>query len=602
MTAMQHSDSGADMTPGGVGSSLSRFASKAVRQCLVAALIGAAAVFPAASALAQFATGAVFDEQVYGAVPKGAPMARGNYASLPPRVSLKAFAPTPGDQGQQGSCVGWASAYAARTLSEARRLEITSRSDINRSVFSPAFIYNQIRQGGCDDGSLPADALELMAQDGVPLLRDFPYTDKSCSARPGPEHLNLAANYRIGGYKRLFDRRSNAKHVAVRRALANGNPVVIGMLVSDAFMDSGERYLRGSEDIALRDRRELGGHAMAVIGYDDAKFGGAFELINSWGTEWGNGGFVWVSYDDFNAFVMEGFEMIPPQPPEPEKVVDMGGSLRLIHISGKDLTVSRRGENVQLDDPMPSGTRFRAEISSRTGGYIYVLGGDSAGRYVELFPRNRGLNPRAEAGNALLVPGPTEDFFNRLNDDTGRDYYVVLFSREPLDASAIAERMNGGRAGPLPRLEVALGKALVPEEDITREGPLSFEAASGEATVVPLIVSIEHVAPEQNMQDRTAPKLVVSEPAADELEVIAGQAAIRRIPGTSFLLKGNAQDEGLIQSVTIAGALSSKFSSRGPFEASVEVPADGKAHPVTIVAVDAAGNRSETTIEVQVAP
>ncbi|MEH0069911.1 hypothetical protein V6L77_05615 [Pannonibacter sp. Pt2-lr] len=62
-------------------------------------------------------------------------MARGNYAALPPRVSLKAFAPTPGDQGQQGSCVGWASAYAARTLSEARRLEITSRSDINRSVF-----------------------------------------------------------------------------------------------------------------------------------------------------------------------------------------------------------------------------------------------------------------------------------------------------------------------------------------------------------------------------------------------------------------------------------------------------------------------------------
>ncbi|SUB02135.1 Papain family cysteine protease [Pannonibacter phragmitetus] len=602
MTARQQSGSGADMTPYTEGAFLSSNIARAIRWCVVVAVIAWAAVFPAASPLAQFATGAVFDEQVYGAVPKGAPMARGNYAFLPPRVSLKAFAPTPGDQGRQGSCVGWASAYAARTLSEARRLEMTSRNDINRSVFSPAFIYNQIRQGGCDDGSLPADALELMAEDGVPLLRDFPYTDKSCSARPGPEHLNLAASYRIGGYKRLFDRRSNAKHVAVRRALANGNPVVIGMLVSDAFMGSGERYMRGSEDIALRDRRELGGHAMAVIGYDDTKFGGAFELINSWGTDWGNGGFVWVSYDDFNAFVMEGFEMIPPQPAEPEKVVDMSGSLRLIHISGKELQVSRLGETSQLTDPMPSGTRFRAEISSRTGGYIYVLGGDSAGHYVELFPRNRGLNPRAEAGNALLVPGPTEDFFTRLNDDTGRDHYVVLFSREPLDASAIAGRMNSGRAGPLPRLEAALGAALVAEQDITRNGPLSFEAASGEATVVPLIVDIEHVAPEQNMQDRTAPRLVVSEPAADELEVIAGQAAIRRISEASFVLKGNAQDEGLIQSVTIAGALSSKFSSRGPFEASVEVPADGKAHPVTIVAVDAAGNRSETTIEVQVAP
>ena len=34
-----------------------------------------------------------------------------------------------------------------------------------------------------------------------------------------------------------------------------------------------------------------GGHAMVVVGYDDDKYGGAFEILNSWGTYWGNKGF-----------------------------------------------------------------------------------------------------------------------------------------------------------------------------------------------------------------------------------------------------------------------------------------------------------------------
>lgn len=41
-----------------------------------------------------------------------------------------------------------------------------------------------------------------------------------------------------------------------------------------------------------------GGHAYAVLGYDDAKYGGAFRIPNSWGTRWGQRGYCWVSYDD----------------------------------------------------------------------------------------------------------------------------------------------------------------------------------------------------------------------------------------------------------------------------------------------------------------
>jgi C1A family cysteine protease len=52
------------------------------------------------------------------------------------------------------------------------------------------------------------------------------------------------------------------------------------------------------------------GHAMCVVGYDDNKYGGAFEIQNSWGTDWGNDGYIWINYNDFAAFVKAAYEII----------------------------------------------------------------------------------------------------------------------------------------------------------------------------------------------------------------------------------------------------------------------------------------------------
>lgn len=38
-------------------------------------------------------------------------------------------------------------------------------------------------------------------------------------------------------------------------------------------------------------------HAMALVGYDDNK--NAFRIRNSWGTDWGDEGSIWVDYDFF---------------------------------------------------------------------------------------------------------------------------------------------------------------------------------------------------------------------------------------------------------------------------------------------------------------
>ena len=48
-----------------------------------------------------------------------------------------------------------------------------------------------------------------------------------------------------------------------------------------------------------------GGHAVAIVGYDD----NGFIFKNSWGTGWGDKGYGWVSFDYHRLFCAEAFGM-----------------------------------------------------------------------------------------------------------------------------------------------------------------------------------------------------------------------------------------------------------------------------------------------------
>ena len=66
--------------------------------------------------------------------------------------------------------------------------------------------------------------------------------------------------------------------------LANQLTVVIGFWTFSSFFKHDYECWNGNADKAT------GSHAMCVVGYDDNKFGGAFLVMNSWGTGWGKGG------------------------------------------------------------------------------------------------------------------------------------------------------------------------------------------------------------------------------------------------------------------------------------------------------------------------
>ena len=65
----------------------------------------------------KYAGGLEFDDVAYEGSAITVPLVRDvTAARLPNKASLKPYAPKPQNQGQYNNCVGWSSAYAARTI------------------------------------------------------------------------------------------------------------------------------------------------------------------------------------------------------------------------------------------------------------------------------------------------------------------------------------------------------------------------------------------------------------------------------------------------------------------------------------------------------
>ena len=357
---------------------------------------------------------------------------------LPESVSLLRFAPDRQNQGQQGSCVAWSCTYAARSIVEAAS---TGQSG-NNTAYSPAYVYNQIGLEGCQ-GAYIQNAMELMTNKGVVAYNDFPYTDQDCSRQPNSALNNKAAQNKMHGFTRLTDGEStqgiNVR--AVKEHLAKDAPVVIGMMVGGSFMQSmmgKEMWAPTNED---RSQMGFGGHAMCVIGYDDRK--GAFQIMNSWGPEWGVNGVGWVRYADFKEFVREAYG-IDPMPKRGAAVnVSFEAAIGLVKTDDKQyIPLKLKAGNIfETVGTVAPGTKFKMEIKNSTECYIYIFGQETDGSSYTLFPypnkedaTKTSFSPFCGITGYRLFPKGK----NLVPDNVGnKDVFAVVVTKQALDWYAV---------------------------------------------------------------------------------------------------------------------------------------------------------------------
>lgn len=231
------------------------------------------------------------------------PRVPGYRAFLPPSRDISGGFPRPRDQGRQTSCVAWAVGYALRSYYE--RLNRDWDLADEHHLFSPAFLYNRLladnarARDSCMAGTRISDALNLLRHDGIASLADFPYDPRRCSVLPDTQVETQAQSFRIEDW-RAIDTSSAGALDDIKGQIARGDPVVFGMNVPLQF-----HTLKADEVFDDIQSNPRFGHAMVIVGYSEARQ--AFRIMNSWGTDWADNGFGWVSYRAFRELSQQAF-------------------------------------------------------------------------------------------------------------------------------------------------------------------------------------------------------------------------------------------------------------------------------------------------------
>ncbi|MBO0933841.1 C1 family peptidase [Fibrella aquatilis] len=218
--------------------------------------------------------------------------------NLPASVDLSQYLPPIGDQGQYGTCVAWATAYYAKTMIEGLAYNYTSTQLANRSYqISPRDLFTSLpdsKKGKKCGGTLFDDAMSLLQQRGAATLATVPYTNLGdCSAATASASwATEAAKHKIKSYRTI-----DPSIATIKQQLANKVPVVLGAKLSDNFMTWNSDNVLSSNTTYTRVGQHAY-HALTIVGYDDRKgANGAFKVVNSWNTNWGSKGIIWIDYN-----------------------------------------------------------------------------------------------------------------------------------------------------------------------------------------------------------------------------------------------------------------------------------------------------------------
>ncbi len=492
-----------------------------------------------------FGTGALLaSPEQYDTIPLTPPIAMRSSDKLPSRYSLKRFCPTPGNQFNTATCVGWSAAYGVRTMIEAmyNNWDNTyNQAIIDENAFSPSFVYNQIvpsdehgkHKSKCDIGAYILEALHFMKRKGTVYIKDFPF-DGQCESRPDEDLQEEGKGFTIKNYTRInFSDQDNAKVRKTRESLVNNMPVIIAMEILHNFKYGDHtNYIWNPEK---GNKQAAGAHAMVVVGYDDELQ--LFEILNSWGTQWGNKGFLHIPYDVFQKYVKEMYQIMydfpKPIQQEAEPVVtiepapilagkhldSLSALIRFeqlethysngsIDCTDKELGIMKvkmQKEGYKMQFPNTDWTAYRIYLSPQTQNMaVYAFSIDANNEVNLLYPFPKeigalyGVSENSHFSATLpyqkgQLAIPHEQYCMQLDDQKGT-INCFLFSKKELSINEILKDIQQSSGTLANRLKKALGNNIAPSQTVQYSAQeIGFSANVPDGKVIPIIVDMNHV-------------------------------------------------------------------------------------------------------------
>lgn len=212
-----------------------------------------------------------------------------NLFGVPTKQDLRNICSPVEDQSTLGSCT------ANATVGDLECLEIKDgMRPVSSSFeyFSRLFVYYNTRQLENtimeDCGGTLRDAIKAVASFGACNETKWVYDVDKFTIKPTDDCYADGATHKITEYHRLNTFPDMIK------CLASGYPFVFGFSVYTEF-EGVSVATTGVLNMPTPIEQFLGGHAVCAVGYDmDAK---TILVRNSWGTDWGIGGYFTMPFD-----------------------------------------------------------------------------------------------------------------------------------------------------------------------------------------------------------------------------------------------------------------------------------------------------------------
>lgn len=190
------------------------------------------------------------------------------------------------NQLRTGSCV-------ANATCSALEMMYTKNDGVN---LSRMFVYYNAREPYSylkeqDVGAYVRDGFKSINHQGVCSESTWPFIESRVNLKPSTSAYDKAVDNFVLKYERLQNT------LAIKSAVYKNQAVTFGIPLRSEFF-------RIKGPLATQNYRatgsDVGGHAMAIVGWDDSLKG--FIIENSWGTSWGDKGLGLIKYDIFDKY------------------------------------------------------------------------------------------------------------------------------------------------------------------------------------------------------------------------------------------------------------------------------------------------------------
>ena len=248
-------------------------------------------------------------------------------SDLPSKVdnSQSKYFPPIKSQGSVGSCVAWAETYYQFSYTQNKKLNRTATYE---NSFSPLWTYN-FTNFSDDIGSYDSATYSVLRNIGAPTIKNSPNITDPAKWTATKEAFDEAQKYKLSSYSYIstgdgetpITNSKSSNLDTVKTALINGEVLTFsthasygftyGIIQKNSQVPENTKY--AGQYIVPYLVSTRGGHRMTIVGYDDDIWydinedgkvqegeKGAFKVANSWGDDWMNNGYIWISYDSIN--------------------------------------------------------------------------------------------------------------------------------------------------------------------------------------------------------------------------------------------------------------------------------------------------------------